>query len=389
MYDVTIVGGGPAGAIAAHRAAKAGLSVLVLEKAKYPRDKPCGGGVSQKALSVIGKIDKELVERELFGARIFLSDHRNFTEILDDRIAITTMRRNLDHWLIKRAEAAGAVVRDCEGVTDLHVSKDYAEVVTSGNRYRSRIVIGSDGVNSTVARKSGIRKRWDDGIGICLEAEVELGETLVEECVGTEIAEFYFVGDWGYGWVFPKSDRISIGVGGWKTEIHEPKRFFERFAGDVSRQKGIDIKSRIRRVNSYRIPAGGFDRRIVGDRVLLAGDAAGFVDPFLGEGMYYAMKSGEIAADTVVDAARDDRFSEEYLQRYVMRCEEEFNYDLRSALKFANVVYGHQNLFLKILERDRRLFREYLRVVRGDRTYTDFNRWCIMRSPVTLARLVI
>ena len=389
MYDVTIVGGGPAGAIAAHRAAKAGLSVLVLEKATYPRDKPCGGGVSQKALDVIGKIDKELIERELFGARIFLPDHRNFTESLDSRVAITTMRRNFDHWLIKRAEAAGAVVRDCEGVTDLHVSKDYAEVVTSGNRYRSRVVIGSDGVNSTVARKSGIRKRWGDGIGICLEAEVELGEMLARECVRDSVSEFYFVGDWGYGWVFPKSDRISIGVGGWSTEIREPKRFFERFAGDVSRQKGIDIKSRIKRVNSYRIPAGGFDRRIVGDRVLLAGDAAGFVDPFLGEGIYYAMKSGEIAADVSVAAARDDCFSEEYLQRYVTRCEEEFNYDLRAALKFANVVYGHQNLFLKILERDRRLFREYLRVVRGDRTYTDFNRWCIMRSPVTLARLVI
>ena len=214
MHDVIIAGGGPSGSIAAERAAKSGLDVLVLEKAKYPRDKVCGGGLSQKALDVIGGIDKELIERELFRARVFTSDYQSFTGILDDRIAVTTTRRNLDHWLIKRAEDSGAVVHDDEAVKDIDFSKDYVEVATSKNSYRSRIVIGSDGVNSTVAKKSGIRTRWGDGIGLCLEAEVELGKTLIDSCVGSDVAEFYFVESWGYGWVFPKRDHISIGVGG-------------------------------------------------------------------------------------------------------------------------------------------------------------------------------
>jgi flavin-dependent dehydrogenase len=102
MYDAIIVGGGPAGSTAAYRAARGGLSVLMLEKAVYPRNKTCGGGVSQKALDVIGGIDKELIEREAFGARIFHPDYRNFAGMLDDRVAVMTRRENLDHWLASR-----------------------------------------------------------------------------------------------------------------------------------------------------------------------------------------------------------------------------------------------------------------------------------------------
>ena len=389
MYDVIIVGGGPAGSIAAERAARGGLSVLMLEKAVYPRNKICGGAVSQKALDVIGGIDKELIEREAFGARIFLPDYRNFAGMLDDRVAVMTRRENLDHWLINKAEDAGAVVQDGEAVKDVLFNKDCVEVVTSENRYRSRMIIGSDGVNSTVARRSGIRTRWGDDIGMCLEAEVKLGGTVVEECVDDRLIEFYFIGDWGYGWVFPKRDHISIGIGELITRAHNLKGSFSRFVRDVSVQKNIDIEGRITQINSYRIPAGGFPRRIHGDRVLLTGDAAGFVDPFLGEGIYYAMKSGEIAADVAAGAVESGDFSDRFLHEYVMRCEKEFNYDLKSALKFANFAYGHRDLFLKALWRDKKLFMEYLRTVRGDMTYTDFNRWCARRSPVTLAKLVI
>ena len=388
MYDLIIAGGGPAGSTAAYRAAKDGLSVLVIEKESYPRDKTCGGGVSQKAVDIIGKIDKELIEREVFGARIFLPDYRNFTGMLDDRVAIMTRRENLDRWLINRAENSGAVIQDGEKVLDIVFGANYVEVVTPKNRYRSRMVIGSDGVNSTVARKSGIRTRWGDGVGLCLEAEVELGEALTDECVGDKLTEFYFIGEWGYGWIFPKSDCISIGIGGWGTRLHDPKTLFRRFVRNVSLQKNIDIEDKMNNVNIHRIPAGGFDRRIHSDRVLLTGDAAGFVDPFLGEGIYYAVKSGEIAAEVATGAVESDDFSERFLDEYVLKCEKEFNYDLKSALRFAKITYGRLDLFLNALRSDNRLFMEYLRTVRGDTTYTDFNRWCVLRSPVTLAKLI-
>ncbi len=389
MYDVIIVGGGPAGSIAAERAARCGLDVLMLEKAVYPRSKICGGGVSKKALDVIGGLDKELIERETFGARIFLPDYRNFAGMLDDRVAVMTRRENLDQWLARRAEDAGAAVQDGEAVKDVLFNGDCVEVVTSKNRYRSRMVIGSDGVNSTVARRSGIRTRWGGDIGMCLEAEVKLGETVVEECVDDKLVEFYFIGDRGYGWVFPKRDHISIGIGEFAAQVHNMKGSFSRFVRDVSVQKNVDIEGRISGINSYRIPAGGYPRRIHGDRVLLTGDAAGFVDPFLGEGIYYAVKSGEIAADVAAGAVESGDFSERFLQEYVARCEKEFNHDLKSALKFANFAYGHRDLFLKAVWRDKKLFMSYMKTVRGDMTYTDFNRWCARRSPVTLAKLII
>ena len=123
MYDVIIAGGGPAGSIAAERAAISGLDVLMLEKAVYPRSKICGGGVSQKALDVIGGIDKELIERETFGARIFLPDYRNFAGTLETRVAVMTRRENLDHWFARRAEDGGAVVQDDEAVKDVVFTK--------------------------------------------------------------------------------------------------------------------------------------------------------------------------------------------------------------------------------------------------------------------------
>ena len=388
MYDMIIAGGGPAGAIAAERAAKKGVSVLVLEKETYPRDKTCGGGVSQKALDAIGGIDKGLIEREIFCAKIFLLDYQNFTGRLDGRIGVTTMRRDLDNWLINRAEDSGALVRDNEPVKDIKFSKDCVEVATPKDRYQSMMIVGSDGVNSRVARKSDIRTRWGSNIGLCLETEVKLGETLVEECVETELIELYFRGPWSYGWVFPKRDRLSIGIGGLIPQMHKPKDIFMSFVRDISLQKKIDLKDRINRINSHLIPLGGVDRRIHGERVILAGDAAGFVDPFLGEGLYYAVKSGEIAADVAALAVENDDFSHKFLAGYAAKCENAFGSDLKSARRFAKFAYGNLDRFFKILRSDEQLFLEYLKTVRGDRTYAGFNRWCAMRSPVTFLKLI-
>ncbi len=388
MYDMIIAGGGPAGAIAAERAAKKGLSVMVLEKETYPKDKTCGGGVSQKTLDVIGGIDKGLIEREIFGAKIFLPDYQNFTGRASSRVAVTMMRRDLDHWLINRAEDSGVLVRDNEPVKEIKLSKDCVEVVTPESRYQARMIVGSDGVNSTVARKSGIRTRWGSNIGLCLETEIELGETLVAECVETEIVELYFRGPWSYGWVFPKRDRLSVGLGGPIPQMRGSREMFMSFVRDISLQKKIDLKDRITRINSHLIPLGGVDRRIHGERMILAGDAAGFVDPFLGEGLYYAMKSGEIAADVAALAVENDDFSRKFLAGYAAKCDNAFGSDLKSARRFAKFAYGNLDRFLNILRGDQRLFLEYLKVMRGDKTYASFNRWCAMRSPVTFLKLI-
>ena len=235
------------------------------------------------------------------------------------------------------------------------------------------MVVGSDGVNSTVARKSGIRTRWGSNIGLCLETEIELGGALVAECAETDIGEFYFRGPWSYGWVFPKRDRLSVGLG-----------------GPIPRMRGkkIDLKDRINRINSHLIPLGGISRSVHGERVILSGDAAGFVDPFLGEGLYYAMKSGEIAADVAALAVENDDFSRKFLAGYAAKCDNAFGSDLKSARRFAKFAYGNLDRFLNILRGDQRLFLEYLKVMRGDKTYASFNRWCAMRSPVTFLKLI-
>jgi geranylgeranyl reductase family protein len=388
MYDIIIAGGGPAGAVAAERAAKKGLSVLVLEKETYPRDKTCGGGVSQKALDAIGGIDKELIECEVFRARIFLPDYQSFTGELDDRIAITVMRRDFDHWLINRAADSGAQVHDNEPVKDIKFSKDCVEVVTPENRYQARMIVGADGVNSMVARKSGIRTRWGSDISLCLETEVELDDTLIAECVESGTLEFYFRGPGSYGWVFPKRGRLSVGLGGPIPQMRRSKEMFRSFVRDISLQKKINLKDRITRINSNLIPLGGVSRKIHDERVILTGDAAGFVDPFLAEGLYYAMKSGEMAADIAALAVENNDFSNEFLAGYVTKCDDAFGSDLKAARLFAKFAYGNLDRSLKLLRSDERMFLKYLETVRGDMTYTDFNKWCILRSPVTFLKLL-
>ena len=388
MYDIIIAGGGPAGAVAAERAAQKGLSVLVLEKETYPRDKTCGGGVSQKALDAIQGINKELIECEIFRARIFMPDYQSFTGELDDRIAITVMRRDFDHWLINRAKDSGAQVHDNEPVKDIKFSKDYVEVVTPENGYQARMIVGSDGVNSVVARKSGIRTRWGSDISLCLETEVELDDALIAECVEAGTLEFYFRGPGSYGWVFPKRGRLSVGLGGPIPQMRGSREMFISFVKDISLQKKINLMDRITRINSNLIPLGGVNRTIHDERVILTGDAAGFVDPFLAEGLYYAIKSGEIAADIAALAVENNNFSREFLAGYVTKCDDAFGSDLKAARRFAKFAYGNIDRSLKILRSDKQMFLKYLETVRGDMTYADFNKWCVLRSPVTFLKLI-
>src|SRR4051794_32879636 len=163
-YDVAIVGGGPAGATAAYRLASAGASVLVLDKATFPRDKPCGGGVTGRAARLLPFSIEPVVEDVVDRIECRLHYRSRFERRARAPLAYMTQRKRLDHFLLERAAEVGADVRDGVKVTEV---RDGA-IVADGEEISARIVVCADGCNGRAARELGLA----EGIvhGVALEA---------------------------------------------------------------------------------------------------------------------------------------------------------------------------------------------------------------------------
>jgi geranylgeranyl reductase family protein len=274
-YDVAIVGAGPAGSTAAYRLASAGARVLLLDKATFPRDKPCGGGVTGRAARLlpfpIDPVVEDVVERLDCGLRY---RHR-FSRQARGPLAFMTQRRWLDHFLLEQAAAAGAKVR--EGVT------------VDARELDARLVIGADGCNGASAKQLGLAQ----GIvhGVALEANYP-HEARFAHAMLVEIA----VIRGGYGWIFPKGDHVNVGVGGNADEG-------PRLRGELRRlceEYGIDPDAAAD-TRGFRLPMRLPGTQLARGNTAVIGDAAGLVDPFSGDGMYEAFLSSQLVADAALD----------------------------------------------------------------------------------------
>jgi flavin-dependent dehydrogenase len=137
------------------------------------------------------------------------------------------------------------------------------------------------------------------------------------------------------------------------------------------------------------IPLGGPGRNNSKQRVMLVGDAAGFVDSFTGEGIYFAIKSGIIAGETAIEAIRENNFSNGLFATYNQKCKDEINDNLGMALKFSNFVYPNVEHIIKLMSADPYLFEKYILVGRGDMTYKKYKLVALIRLPISLIRLVV
>ena len=392
LYDVIVVGGGPSGAMAAKTCSEYGLKVLLIEKKSLPRYKACGGGVSRKALDLIGPVDDLEPKYECFGAKAFDSNLKYVEYKLESPVAILTFRDSFDNLLIQRAKNSGAEVHENERVKEVTINQASVNVKTTKGEYSSKLIIGADGVNGVVARESGLRKKWGKDVsGICIETEITLPDSLIGQFVSdAQLIHFYFTEPWGYGWIFPKGNILSVGIGGLRSKIGKPMESFDKFIHLISKDKAknADLAQYIGKKHAHLIPVGGFDRNIFGDRVLLAGDAAGFVDPFLGEGIYYSIASGRLAGITASESVECNDFSKKFLSLYKSRCDKDFNSDLKFTLRFADIVYRHIDSLLYLWRVDPELFKMYLLVIKGDYTYKKYSILALMRLPATLFKLM-
>jgi geranylgeranyl reductase len=297
---VLIIGGGPAGASAARCLAAHGRDVLLLEK-NLSFEKPCGGGLSLHAFEELG-IPKTAIKREVHGIRIVSPRGEGVDIALQDCGLAIVGRKEFDSSLRQAAEAEGAKIVEGE-FTGIRASKGYkVSATTEGEQHEfdAEYVIAADGVNSRVRTVLGIKPS---------RSFFTVSETIRD--VNTDVCEFWFGGNqapFSYSWVFPASKGISIGTGTFQrgTITALLQRFKEKRRLPAAETKKV-----------YRIPAWKGDLYSKGN-VLFAGDAAGQVLPLTYEGIYYAMKSGELAAQAIIEE-RVDTYRKAWKARFQRR----------------------------------------------------------------------
>jgi geranylgeranyl reductase family protein len=291
-YDAIVVGAGPAGSTCAYRLASAGASVLLLDRARFPRDKPCGGGVTGRAERLLPFSIAPVVEDTVTSVRMRLRFGSWFERGDGEPLVLMTQRVHLDAYLAERAAAAGAELRDGVKVTGVAAGPDGAEVVAGAERLHAETVIGADGVNGVCARELGLG--GNQAVGVALEGNVPY-ERLGEGYRGIAVLELGVVPG-GYGWVFPKGDHANVGLGGWEREG-------PRLRGSLAALCAAHAVSTadLEGVRGYRLPLRSPRSTLARGRAALVGDAAGLVDPVSGDGMFEAFLSAQLAADAVLD----------------------------------------------------------------------------------------
>jgi geranylgeranyl reductase family protein len=289
-FDVLVVGAGPAGSTAAYRLSREGASVLLVDRARFPRDKPCGGGLTMRAVRQLPFSVEPVVEDRATRFTFGLDFRRRFERSTKEPLVLLTQRRRLDHFLVERAVEAGVEFRD--GVK-IELDDDSVSARLGRDKIAANALICADGANGSTARAAGIDDERD--YGVALEANVPHSAIDPARYRGRLILELGVLPG-GYGWVFPKGDHVNVGVGGWAKEAPTLRAELSRFCREYS----ID-ESRLESVRGYRLPLLRPTTILARGRVALIGDAAGLVDPLSGDGIYEAFLSAKLVTGATLD----------------------------------------------------------------------------------------
>ena len=297
----------------------------------------------------------------------------------DKPVGAMVLRRKFDYELVKSAVDSGTTFCDGKTVKDIDILKDKARIIMQdGTKIESRIIIGCDGICSTIAKKSGLAEKRKK-VGMCIYEEYHLNSNTMDKYFGEKRICYIHMkpqGIAGYGWVFPKKEHINIGIGEVKQEGGKSKNLkeiFKDYIYTLKESKIIPNDLEIQKIKGGIIPLSPLEKTY-SDRLILCGDAAGFINPMSGEGIYYAMSSGEIAANVITDSLEIDDTREKFLSKYQNIWKKDFGRDIKLLLQSNKQWTKGPRNFVKLASKDKKLAEIALGILQGELSVNEY-KW--------------
>lgn len=362
-WDVAVIGAGPAGLAAASAAAAAGARTIVFERAEHPRYKTCGGGLIGASLAAVGQEVHWSARDRIDTATFTLDGQRPFTRQHTEPILAMVLREEFDDALRLRAVELGATLRQRCTVRAIEAEADGARVrLADGTTVSAQVVVGADGSSGVSARHIGVEFSQVD---LGLEVEVKATAGVQRQWRGRVLL------DWGqlpgsYGWVFPKDDRLTVGVIAARGQGSGTKEYLRAFIDrlklgscEVIRDSG----------HLTRCRTSGSDLRK--GRVLVAGDAAGLLEPWTREGISFALRSGALAGACAAKAAtqEDGEQRDGWLAEYVASVHRDLIPDMDAGRRILAAFSRHPGAFHAVLATPRG-WRAFVKICRSELSFS-------------------
>jgi geranylgeranyl reductase family protein len=366
QFDIIIVGSGPAGSYAAYLLAKRGARVGLIDKAHFPREKPCGGALSRKALDLVEFDLSPVIHRRVTGSWLSYGERAVFRDA-GGVAAAMTVRSELDAHLLERAVGAGAQYYAETAFTGIDTVKGGVTIATTRGELCSRYVFAADGAASVV--RSRVFGKHAVHYAPAVEALVYAPTAVVAQFADRALLDVAGMPR-GYGWIFGKRDHLNAGV----FSIFPVGGIRAHLAEFLARHPALARYERIRYLGHpipIRNAIGAFERR----GVWLLGDAAGLAEAVLGEGIYFALKSADLAARAFFAAQGNPREGD-----YTRLVRRELAPQLAAAERLARLCYAHQRFVFERIARSHYASGLFLGLVTGEVGYRE----CLIKAAATM-----